>query len=262
MNLLRLRRARCRYNPRTMPRFKDQAICIRHIEWSETSQLVVLMTGRHGKVRGLAKGSKRTSPSSVQRFSGGIELLTRGEILGVLRPSTELATLVEWDLQDDYHHLHTDLAAQRLAMYAGDVVNAVMADQDEHPRTFAALRTLLESLRDPAGRSAALLRFQWEFLDDAGYRPELNRDVHGDAALPKLDAYTFDPHAGGLTQRSGATEWRVRRQTVELLRAVAAGGPADAANAETIERANRLLCVYLRAILDQELPTMRLVLRG
>ena len=36
-----------------MPRFKDQAICIRHFEWSETSQVVALLTQEHGKVRGL-----------------------------------------------------------------------------------------------------------------------------------------------------------------------------------------------------------------
>ncbi|MEX0655758.1 MAG: DNA repair protein RecO [Phycisphaeraceae bacterium] len=244
-----------------MARFKDQAICIRHLEWSETSQLVVLMTEQHGKVRGLAKGSKRTSPSAVQRYSGGIELLTRGEIVGVLRSSSELATLTEWDLQDDYYHLHTDLAAQQAAGYAADVVNALMAEQDEHGRTFRALRTYLEALRDREAtqRQAALLQFQWELLDDAGYRPELWRDVHNGAELPVVKTYTFDPHGGGMTQRHGVNDWRVRRQTVELLRAVAAGERATA-DRDALGRANRLLCVYLRAILDKELPTMKFVL--
>ncbi|MFA9477475.1 DNA repair protein RecO [Phycisphaerales bacterium AB-hyl4] len=242
-----------------MSRFKDQAICIRHGEWSETSQLVVLMTEQLGKVRGLAKGSKRTSPSAVQRYSGGIELLTRGEIVGVLRSNTELVTLIEWDLQDDFRHLHTDFAAQQQAFYAADVVNALMADQDAHPRTFHALRSYLEALRQPSGWSAALLRFQWTLLDDAGYRPELFDDVHSGDALPNVDAYTFDPVGGGLTQRDGRKDWRVRRQTVELLRHVSQGDE-PAATEDALSRANRLLCVYLRTILDQELPTMRVVL--
>ena len=248
-----------------MARFKDQAICIRHIEWSETSQLVVLMTEQHGKVRGLAKGSKRTSPSAVQRYSGGIELLTRGEIVGMLRSTSELATLIEWDLQDDHYHLRIDFQAQRLAAYAADVVNAFMAEQDQHDRTYRALRRFVESLREreAARRHAALLRFHWELLDDAGYRPELWHDVHGGMDLPAADAYSFDPHGGGLTARNGIGDWRVRRQTVQLLRALARGEMADLqADPEAVGRANRLLCVYLRAILDKELPTMQVVLVG
>ena len=56
-----------------MSRFKDQAVCIRMIDWSETSQIVALLTREHGVLRGLAKGSKRMSPSAISRFSGGIE---------------------------------------------------------------------------------------------------------------------------------------------------------------------------------------------
>ncbi|HEX7009691.1 MAG TPA: DNA repair protein RecO [Phycisphaeraceae bacterium] len=245
-----------------MPRFKDQAICIRHFDWSETSQVVVLLTQQHGKVRGLAKGSKRTSPSSVQRFSGGIELLTRGEIVGVIRHSSELATLTEWDLQDDYHHLRRDLAAQQMGLYAADLVNALTAEHDPHPRAFAALDRFLQDLQAPGQRQAALLRFQWDLLSDCGYQPELWQDVHTGQPLPQRAAYRFDPRGGGLTEQVGDEKWEVRRQTVELLRQAASGPVPSDADPDTLVRANRLLCVYVRWILDQELPTMRFVLGG
>lgn len=243
-----------------MARFRDQAICVRHFDWSETSEVVVLMTERHGKVRGLAKGSKRLSPSSVQRFSGGIELLTRGEILGVVRASTELATLTEWDLQDNYAHLRRDLEAQRIGLYAADIVNAMMADEDAHPRTFVALRTLLEALAQTGGRPAALLQFQWELLSDAGFRPEIWQDVRDGQPLADQAAYTFDPRAGGLTASDGMEDWRVRKQSVTLLRKVAEKADLAEEDEQAVRRVNRLLCVYMRAILDQELPTMGFVL--
>ncbi|MFW6032099.1 MAG: DNA repair protein RecO [Phycisphaeraceae bacterium] len=243
-----------------MAHIQDQAICIRHQEWSETSEIVVLMTEQHGKVRGLAKGAKRTSPSSVERFSGGIALLTRGEIVGVLRTSTELATLTEWDLQDDYPHLRRSLEAQRLALYVADVTHALMADQDPHPRTYAALRGFLEASAEPHRRPGALLRFQWELLDDAGFRPELRADVHSGEVLPEQASYGFDPTGGGLTLDPTRSAWQVRAETVQLLRELAESGQG-AAPETAIQRANRLLCVYVRAILDQELPTMAAVLR-
>ena len=246
-----------------MPRIKDQAICIRHLDWSETSQVVVLLTQTQGLVRGLAKGSRRMSPSSVQRFSGGLELLTLGQIVMTLKPSAELATLTEWDLQQDYHALRHDLHAQRVALYGADLCHALLAPHDPHPRAFDAFRRLLDELtHDPnpgvGDRAKALLRFQWELLDDCGYRPELWADVVTGEELPTAAAYTFDPKAGGLTRQQGVGDWRVRKSTVQLLRLVASNEMPEA-GADVVDRANRLLCVYIRSILDRELPTMRFI---
>lgn len=245
-----------------MPRFKDQAICIRHIDWSESSQVVVLLTLEHGKLRGVAKGSKRVSPSAVQRFSGGIELLTMGQVVAVSKRTAELATVTEWDLENDYHFLRQNLRGQRLAMYGADLANAMLADEDAHPGAFKAVSDFLDGLAEPDWQALALLRFQWALLEDCGYRPELGRDVRRDGLLGEAKAYTFDPVAGGLTIENGIDDWRVRRQTVELLRKLSAGEDISNANADSVGRANRLLCVYARSILDKELPTMQVVLNG
>lgn len=246
-----------------MPRFKDQALCIRHYDWSETSQLVALFTREHGLVRGLAKGSKRMSPSSVARYSGGIDLLTLGEVVGIIRPSSELANLTEWDLQEPYRHLHTDLEAQRLAMFAVDLGGAMLAEHDPHPVMFDATLVLLESLRETGCRGLALLRYQWCVLTETGYKPQVDHDVRTNQALPDRAVYTFDARAGGLTAADGSehAQWRVRRETVELLRGVAAGEALEDADGAAVGRANRLLCVYARALLDRELPTMGIVLK-
>ena len=131
------------------------------------------------------------------------------------------------------------------------------------------LAALLGALCDPgradeASQDAALLRFQWGLLEDCGYRPELDRDVRTGGPLEGrggVKAYGFDPVAGGLTAGASPADWRVRASTVDVLRRVAGGEerPGDGAG---VGRANRLLCVYARSILDRELPTMRAVLAG
>ncbi len=252
-----------------MPRFTDDAIVIRTQEWSETSQIVTLLTRRHGKVRGLAKGAKRLSPSSLQRFSGGFELLTLGQVVAITRPSTELASLVEWDLQDPLRHLRLDLRAQELGLYAADAVNAMIADEDEHAGVYEAMVGFVRSMGEdhaPAW-SVGLLRFQWALLAECGYRPELDRDVIEGDALAARASYHFDPVKGGLTLEERPGAWKVRRETVELLRGFANRSGASQRlsprlGEEVMRRANRLLCVYIRAILDKELPTMRFVLGG
>jgi DNA repair protein RecO (recombination protein O) len=243
-----------------MPRFKDKAICIREIDWSETSQVVVLLTAEHGKVRGLAKGAKRTSPSHMQRFSGGIELLTFGEVIATTRPTAQLATITEWDLEQDFFHLRRDLQAQHLAMYAADLAGAFVPELDPRPATFEALLDLLAQLEEPTHRPAALLRFQWCLIKEGGFQPQLERDARQAAPLPEQKEYGFDPVAGGFTVESVGPDWRVRRRTVELLRAVDAGQTLEGYSESDLQRANRLLCVYCRSILERELPTMPLVL--
>lgn len=264
-----------------MPRFKEQAVCIRHIDWSETSQVVTLLTESRGKMRGLAKGSKRSSPGIVARYSGGIALLTSGEIVGLTKPTSDLANLTEWDLQNPFFHLRKDLGAQRIALYAADLCNAILADDDPHPPIYRALVALLEAVRNPDDRSEALLRFQWTTLVDSGYRPQLDRDVRSNLRLEDRPTYLFDPQAGGFTGDMAAAHvdgprgpWRVRGETLQLLQHFDKQVNVEAENARVgqedsvtlaappshIDRANRLLCVYFRTILDRELPTMGFVL--
>ena len=247
-----------------MPRLTDNAICIRDLDWSESSQVVVLLTERHGKVRGLAKGSRRNSPSAIAKFSGGINLLSAGQITVTTKPAEQLATVTEWDLRGDHYHLRTNLAAQWTAMYAADLINALLADEDPHPGAYAALSKLLADLSQADAVALSLLRFQWALLVDVGYKPELELDVETGQALPKARAYSFDPKLGGLTTRNGMHDenWRVRSTTVDRLRAVSSETAIQAAKEDAVMRANRLLCTYFRALLDKPLPTMQLILNG
>lgn len=248
-----------------MPTLKDNAVCIRLYDWSETSQVVVLLTENHGKVSATAKGAKRQTPSTLAKFSGGVELLTAGEAVLIVKRGAELANLIEWDLQEPHWHLRRDVTAFRLGMYAADLLHHVVQDHDAHPRTYAALRRFLSDLRDPAGAQAALLVFQWAVVQDMGLRPVLDHDAETGEPLPtRGQTLAFSATAGGVVADTGGKDrWRVRRSTVQLLLKIAAGhGAPDGEGDESLHRANRLLCSFFRATLDQQLPTMSAVLQA
>jgi len=249
-----------------MPTVKDEAIVLRLVDWSETSQIAVLLSREHGKISGTAKGAKRRTPSVLAKFSGGLELLCRGEAVWLTKAGRDLANLIEWDLREGFWSIRKNLRAFDLAMYAVDLTHHMLHDDDPHPATFEALGGLLAALdrgenrvepkpplRSGLAWGEALLGFQWAIIEDCGYRPMLDApDVAESATL------LFSASAGGLV--AGAKDqWKVRRGTVDLLRALAAGASIEDAPGESVDRANRLLCAYCRAVLDKQLPTMAAV---
>jgi DNA repair protein RecO (recombination protein O) len=261
-----------------MPPTKDLAIVVRCFEWSETSQIVHLLSFEHGKVRGLAKGSKRSSPSSVARFSGGFELLTGGEFVGRIKPSGALATLTAWDLQNPHWHLRRDLRCLKLATYAADVAGRMVEDTQPHPEVYQAMDRFLAELADARESrvQAELLRFQWRLLVGCGYGPRVSLDAQTGQSLPDQPEYGFDAAAGGITAVSVPSHggsasrgpWGVRRQTVRLLQRLeedpqgwhGTSGQQPPEDPQAVRRANRLLCVFLRSLMDQPPTTIGYVL--
>jgi DNA repair protein RecO len=231
---------------------EDDAICIRHWDYSETSQTVGLLTLRHGVVRAIAKGARRESGG----FSGGVDLLTAGRGTLLIKPNLALATLTGWQLQDHFPRIRTSLAANRIAFYAADLICRLAAPNDPHPVMY---RGLLNLLRQIGGRQSEqvtqslLLEFQWLVLHDAGLQPALGDiDEDGEVAL-------FAPHDGGkIVSQTDGLAWKVRPTTIKLLKALQQDGglPEGTIDREVLNRANRLLAAFIRETIGEQPPTM------
>lgn len=240
-----------------MPTLVDEAICIRHWDFSETSQTVSLFGRAGGMLRGLAKGAKRAGG----RFSGGIDLLTRGQVVAIVKPGRELATLTDWTLLGAWRTTRSELAANRAAFYMIDLVQRLLAPGDPHAALYDALVALLDTIESGADAEAATLVFQVRILGDTGLSPRW--------APPEGAAATllFSPSAGGVVA-AAADAWKTRRTTLDLLEEIAsesvAGGlrSAAAADPSVRERANRLAAAFLRHAIGVEPATMRILFSG
>jgi len=236
-----------------VPTLIDQAIVLRQWDYSETSQTVALLTRAHGRLKGIAKGARREKGS----FGGGFEPLTRGEIVAIVKPSTDLATLTEWDLQEVFWAARRNLWAHRAGLYFADLAYHAIVDEDPHPGLFDAAVSGLRALREAGESWDALLRFQWSLLVEMGLQPRLGEP--GDRE--KGGVYRFDPRSGGVgtaTEPEGDA-WRVRGATIELLRTLESGGTKAELlpDADATRRGARLLAEYLRFVLDRDLPTRK-----
>jgi DNA repair protein RecO (recombination protein O) len=238
-----------------MPAITDKAICIRRWDYSETSLTVSLFLRNHGVVRGMAKGAKRPRGG----FEGGIDLLTLGQVAAIITPARDLATVTQWRVLDTFRALREHLGANRAGIYMADLIHQMLTEHDPHPRLFDALQAALSGLDDLRRVEQTLLRFEWMVLLETGFRPQLDRDAETGGELPSsTETLGFSPTAGGIVADTGGPDrWRVRRETIDLLRAIAAGEPTDGADATGHGRAARLLAVYIRELLGAEPNSMR-----
>lgn len=225
----------------------DEAVSIRHWDYSETSQTVGLYSRGSGLLRAIAKGARRPRGA----FGGGIDLLTRGEFGAISSPGSDLASMVEWTLLETFPHVRMSMDANRIAYYAADMIGRMSVPHDPHPALYEAL---VRVLRDASEGADALLRFQWVLLSESGWQPRL--DLHD---APADGVVAFDPRSGGTVPGSPEGSWRVRVSTIEAIHATVSGRPKSPESAAGLDRANRLLAAYLRDMLGAEPDTMRAI---
>lgn len=252
--------------PVPVPMVHDEGICVRHWDWSETSQTVALMTRGHGLLRCLAKGSKREKAP----FSGGVELLTRGGLTVIVKPNSDLATLTSWDLVEPMPGVRASYRRYAACMYVADLVPRAVHDQDPHPALYDALAGTLAAAGgvDASAEEAIpawLAWFQWRVLEETGSKPEVGVDVVTGEVLEEGAAVGFAWDLGGLTARlkEGGQDAvaRVSPSTVRVLRALDAGDAPGGlpGTGEEITRCGRALAARLRAVFGHEPPAFSLV---
>jgi DNA repair protein RecO (recombination protein O) len=251
-----------------VPPLKDDAVCIRVWDWSETSQTVSLFCRASGMLRGIAKGSKREQ----SKFSGGLEILTRGEVCASIKNTESLALLTAWELEETFPAARRSIHSFYAAMASLEIVHRSVTDADPHPGLFDALLVALRSLGSSETDRAAVLGLLWSALVETGHQPELDLDVRLQTPIPPAEVYAFFPRFGGLSRDgvdpAGEETWRVRAETVTVLRSLASGTraattptptltPTSAALAPDAEkRATHLLRAYWRHLMGIDTPAL------
>ena len=159
----------------------DTAICIRAIDYSETSQIVTLFTRASGKIRAIAKGSKRAKST----FDGAIEIFSYGKIVFADSKKEKLATLTEFEQQQAFTPAGENLFALNCCLLGTELLSNLTNDYDPHPGLFDSFLQFLKNTSQQQVTStehrdtlALLILFQLALLKEAGLQPVLNYCVN------------------------------------------------------------------------------------
>ncbi|MHC4701506.1 MAG: DNA repair protein RecO, partial [Planctomycetota bacterium] len=160
---------------------KDTAICIRAVDYSETSQIVTFFARDTGKIAAIAKGSKRPKSS----FDGPIEILSFGQIVFADSNKDKLATLTEFQQEPTLLNLRNNLFALYCSYFAAELLDGLTHDYDPHPKLLESTLQFLqnaneqrETTDDRRRMLALLILFQLALLNDVGLQPILDSCVN------------------------------------------------------------------------------------
>jgi DNA repair protein RecO (recombination protein O) len=175
----------------------DRCICVRKVEYSETSQILTLLAREHGLMRVIAKGAHRRTKAGASKFDGGLDLLDLGAAVFSLRLEKDLATLTEWSLRDGHLDLRENLRALYLGQYAAELVGLLIEEHDPHPQLFDRFAQTLTALPEPT-REEIFLAFQLDLFREAGYLPDLSACSNCRAPFTDRQPWSFSPSRSGI----------------------------------------------------------------
>ncbi len=185
-----------------MALLSDTAVVLRRLDYSETSQILVLFTREHGKVRVIAKGIKRGTKT---RFAPAIDLLEIGRVVWSARSDRErnLSTLTEWKQDRPSTGIRESLLRLYSAQYAAEIASELTADDDPHPILFDELVQLLDRICISSDPIVDLCLYLRAMLTEVGYWPQAGLCISCKRELIATDTgqVYFSSHQGGFLCR-------------------------------------------------------------
>ena len=190
--------------------YRDRALVVRTYDFGEADRIVVLLTRRHGIVRGVAKGVRKAKSRFGSRIQPFVDLDVQ------LYDGRNLATITQADtvayyasgIIDDYDRY----TAASVALEAGEKLASV----DDDPFVFDALVSTLALLQTTQFPLAVLDAYLLQIMEHAGWAPSLFDCASCGEPGPH---HAFHPEVGGAAclncRPSGSAE--VPEQALHLM---------------------------------------------
>jgi DNA repair protein RecO (recombination protein O) len=178
----------------TRTRHKTEAILLRTFDYGESDRIVTFYTRDYGKLRGIAKGARR----SRRRFANTLEPFCRSEIVFSRKGRDNLALIEESRVHNHFGGLRQDLEKTLMASYLIDLTDQFTLEDKKSEELFELLYDFLNFIETGDAAETLLRFFEIRLLKCVGYQPVLDRCTACQAPLNGADVYWFNARAGGI----------------------------------------------------------------
>jgi len=242
---------------------RTEGICLRRIDYGNTSQVATFLTPDRGRLSFMAKGATRAPKRGIRR---GFDLLGRYELIYTQRRSGALLNLTGRALLEGFGGLRHGVERLLCAYYAAELILNFTIEDQPCQRLYGLALRALRGFEKGENLGLTALTLEIGVLQEHGACPLLGVCAECERALPSTGRLLFSPSHGGALCRAcgrrlhghpgpGATA--APAQDVALLADLAARPRAGSARLAVkpgrIVAAARLLRLHTRHVLGKEL---------
>ncbi len=147
---------------------KTKAIVLRSTLYGEADRIVSLYTHDFGKIRGVAKGAKR----SQKRFGNTLEIGSYISVTFFEKETVELVRLSHCDLVRSFAGLRTDIKKLAWSSYLIELINELTGERIQNKALFRLLLFFLHLIDREPLREEILRVFEIRLFSLLGYQPQ------------------------------------------------------------------------------------------
>ena len=154
-----------------MPLFNTDAIVVRSLNYGESDKILTFFTRDFGKVRGIAKGARR----SRKRFQNALGLFSHLRLIFFDREGMGLMRVESCDISHSFPRIREDLKKICYGNYYLELINEMAGERERNSDAFDLLLSFLLTLETMAPQEGQLRMFEARMLSLFGYRPGMRR---------------------------------------------------------------------------------------
>jgi DNA repair protein RecO (recombination protein O) len=237
--------------------YRDEAVVLRTQKLGEADRIVTLLTRRHGKIRAVGKGVRRTK----SKFGSSLEPFTHVDVQCYL--GRELDIVTQAQILSTHAALTADYPRYTAATAMLETADRFTEEREPALRLFLLLTSALKSLDAGEHDSSLVLdAFVLRTLSISGYAPGLDDCARCGATGPHRSFHVASGGAVCATCRAPGSA-SPSPASITLMKALMDGdwGYADASDARNRREASGLVSAYLEWHLDRRLRSLQLVER-
>ncbi|HEY1650709.1 MAG TPA: DNA repair protein RecO [Acidimicrobiales bacterium] len=239
-----------------MSLFRDKGVVLRTYRLGEADKIVVFLTERHGKVRAVAKGVRRTN----SKFGARLEPLTHVDLL-LWQGRSDLDIVNQVEVLDTYRHIREDLDRIPQGMALLEVSDQMAQERHPDPALYSMLTGALRALANPDADATLLApSFFLKALVLEGAGPVLDECATCGEPDGTVELVAFDLVLGGALCRIHRSGRPLSAPALALLRRILGGelgtvlkGPPPPGADEVVE----LATAAMEAHLDRRIRSVR-----
>lgn len=210
-----------------MSSLKDTAVILRTYRTGEADKIIVLYTKEHGKLRAIAKSSRKTT----SKLGARLEPLSYVNV--ILWQGKSLATVTSVDVIDNFSNIRSDLDKVLMATTMVEIIEKFTPDEHSDMDFFRLLANALETVNNNFS-PAILAAFCFKILILEGLSPQIDRCCSCGATS---DLVAFNPEIGGILCSKCRSGHLISPKAIELMGLIFNGQISRALHIGTFDRA-------------------------